>query len=130
MEKAIKGGGAVWEYVKGLIVAIIFTLLFVLLFAILIKFCNINSKYIVVINQVIKSLSIVVSMLICFTKRTNGWLRGFLFGILYIILAFVVFSAFNSSFSLDIKILNDCVLGGITGLIAGIIVVNVKKERV
>ncbi len=123
-------GGAVKEYVKGEVVAIIFTLLFILFFAILIKFCNIDSKYIVIVNQAIKSLSITLAMLICFTCRPNGWLRGFFFGIIYIVTAFIVFSAFNSSFVLDIKLLNDCVLGGITGLIDGIIVVNVKKERV
>ena len=128
MEKTIKNGGSVWEFVKALIVAIIFTLLMVLIFAAVIRFLSVETAYIPIINQIIKCLSIVLSMLICFTRRPNGWLRGFLFGILYIFVSFLIFSAFSSQFDFDLKLLNDCVLGGFTGLIAGVITANVKKE--
>lgn len=128
MEKTLKKSGSIWEFVKALIVSVIITLLLVLLFAVIIRFCSIDTSYIAIINQVIKCVSIITSMLICFTRRTNGWLRGFIFGLVYILAAFLIFSAFSSEFIFDIKLLNDCVLGGITGLIGGIIVVNIKKE--
>lgn len=128
MEKTLKKSGSIWEFVKALIVSVIITLLLVLLFAVIIRFCSIDTSYIAIINQVIKCVSIITSMLICFTRRTNGWLRGFIFGLVYILAAFLIFSAFSSEFIFDIKLLNDCVLGGVTGLIGGIIVVNIKKE--
>ena len=128
MEKTIKNSGSVWEFAKALIVVIIFTLLMVLIFAAVIRFLSVETAYIPIINQIIKCLSIVLSMLICFTRRPNGWLRGFLFGILYIFVSFLIFSAFSSQFDFDLKLLNDCVLGGFTGLIAGVITANIKKE--
>lgn len=128
MEKTIKSSGSAWEFIKALIVAIIVTLLSVLIFAVVIRFCSIDTAYIVIINQIIKCVSILVSMLVCFTRRANGWLRGFIFGLVYVFASFLLFSAFSSEFVFDLKLLNDCALGGVTGLIAGIIVVNVKKE--
>ena len=71
----------------------------------------------------------VFAILLCFSKRPNGWLRGFLFGVVYALAAFLVFSTFSGKFDFGIKLLNDCVLGGVTGLIGGIIAVNVKKEK-
>lgn len=129
MEKSLKRTSAAWEFVKTLIIAIIFTMLLVLIFAIIVRFCSVESKYIPIVNQVIKCLSIVSSILLCFSKRPNGWLRGFLFGVVYALAAFLVFSTFSGKFDFGIKLLNDCVLGGVTGLIGGIIAVNVKKEK-
>lgn len=129
MEKSLKRTSAAWEFVKTLIIAIIFTMLLVLIFAIIVRFCSVESKYIPIVNQVIKCLSIVTAILLCFSKRPNGWLRGFLFGVVYALAAFLVFSTFSGKFDFGIKLLNDCVLGGVTGLIGGIIAVNVKKEK-
>ncbi len=129
MEKSLKRTSAAWEFVKTLIIAIIFTMLLVLIFAIIVRFCSVESKYIPIVNQVIKCLSIVSAILLCFSKRPNGWLRGFLFGVVYALAAFLVFSTFSGKFDFGIKLLNDCVLGGVTGLIGGIIAVNVKKEK-
>lgn len=129
MEKSLKRTSAAWEFVKTLIIAIIFTMLLVLIFAIIVRFCSVESKYIPIVNQVIKCLSIVSAILLCFSKRPNGWFRGFLFGVVYALAAFLVFSTFSGKFDFGIKLLNDCVLGGVTGLIGGIIAVNVKKEK-
>ena len=124
-----QNSGAVLEFIKALIVAIIITFLLVLLFAVIIKFCNIDSEYIPIINQCIKTLSVFIAVLMCFSSRPNGWLRGFIFGILYVAVSFVIFSAFNTAFIFDISLLNDCAFGGVSGLISGIIAVNVKKSK-
>ena len=129
MEKSLKRTSAALEFVKTLIIAIIFTMLLVLIFAIIVRFCSVESKYIPIVNQVIKCMSIVFAILLCFSKRPNGWLRGFLFGVVYSLAAFLVFSTFSGKFDFGIKLLNDCVLGGVTGLIGGIIAGNVKKEK-
>ena len=125
----IKSGGAVYEFIKGLIISVIFSLLGILIFAAVIRFVGIDSGLIPIINQVIKSLSILVGVLSAFTKRPNGWLRGFIFGVLFAILSYLIFSLLSGSFGVDVGLLNDVVLGGVTGLISGIIAVNVKKAR-
>lgn len=128
MGKTINRNSCVWEFLKAMTVSIIFTLLSVLVFAVVVRFCSVDSKYIPIVNQIIKCVAIVLSMLLCFTKRPNGWLRGFIFGILYVAAAYLIFSAFSGKFEFGLKLLNDCVLGGVSGLIGGIITVNVKKE--
>lgn len=128
MGKTINKNSCVWEFLKAMTVSIIFTLLSVLVFAVVVRFCSVDSKYIPIVNQIIKCVAIVLSMLLCFTKRPNGWLRGFIFGILYVAAAYFIFSAFSGKFEFGLKLLNDCVLGGVSGLIGGIITVNVKKE--
>jgi len=125
----IKSGGAVYEFIKGLIISVIFSLLGILIFAAVIRFVGIDSGLIPIINQVIKSLSILVGVLSAFTKRPNGWLRGFIFGVLFALLSYLIFSLLSGSFGVDVGLLNDVVLGGVTGLISGIIAVNVKKAR-
>ena len=50
----IKSGGAVYEFIKGLIISVIFSLLGILIFAAVIRFVGIDSGLIPIINQVIK----------------------------------------------------------------------------
>lgn len=115
------------EILKALIIAIVITLVLVLVAAFAVKTFNIKTKYIDIINQVIKCVAILVSALICLKQKGAGYLRGFVFGLAYIGLSFVVFSLFNGSFSGGIGLFNDFVLGGISGLISGIIAVNLRK---
>jgi putative membrane protein (TIGR04086 family) len=91
MEK-IKSGGAVYEFIKGLIISVVFSLLAVLVFAVIIRFVGIQTRFIPIVNQAIKSLSILFGVLCAFSKRNNGWLRGFIFGILFALVSYLIFS--------------------------------------
>ena len=117
----------VLEMVKALILSIIVTLVLILLAAFAIKIFNIPTDSIIIINQVIKGVSIFVSAMICFKLPSCGFIRGIILGILYILLSFVVFSLFNNEFAFGINLLNDVALGAVTGLISGIIAVNLRK---
>ena len=66
--------------------------------------------------------------MICLKLPYNGWLRGFILGVLFVLIAFVVFSLLGDGFDFDIKLLNDVALGGVTGLISGILSVNVFRK--
>jgi putative membrane protein (TIGR04086 family) len=90
---------------------------------------SISTSAVPIINQVIKSLCILISALITFKLPKNGWIRGILFGILYSFLTFFVFSLLYGEFSFGLSLLNDIALGGVTGLISGIIAVNLRKSR-
>ncbi len=93
----------------------------VLLAAFALKLFNIKDGVIPVINQVIKGVSILVGCLVAVRHKQNTWLKGIVIGILYIALAFVIFSLLDGEFSFGLHILNDVVLGSITGLVSGIL---------
>ena len=116
-----------FEIIKALIVALILTMLLVLASALIIKLFNIPSSYISVFNQVIKGVAIFVSALVSLKLPVGGYARGIILGVLYIALAFVVFSLFNGSFTFSMSLLNDIALGAVTGLVSGIIAVNLRK---
>lgn len=117
----------VLEMLKAMIVALIITLALILISAFAIKLFNVPTEYISIFNQVIKGVSIFVAALICLKAPNGGFIRGIILGILYILLSYVVFSLFNGKFEFGISLLNDAVLGAVTGLISGIIAVNLRK---
>lgn len=127
MGKAVKKNSYLLETVKALVISLIITLVAVLLAALIIKLCNVPTSAIPIINQVIKGVSILTAALISFKLPKNGWLRGMIFGILYIALTFVVFSLLDGEFKFGISLLTDVALGAVSGLISGIIAVNLKK---
>mgnify|MGYP001031213785 CR=1 FL=1 len=128
MEKAAKQNkSAVFEVIKTVIVAVIISLVAILLMAFLIKLFNISTTAIPIINQVIKGVSILVACLICIKTPSNGWVKGIVAGLLYIMLAFVIFSLLDGKFKFGLNILNDVAIGAISGMISGIIAVSIRK---
>lgn len=118
------------EMLKALIIALIISLISVLIMAFFIKVFSIPTSAITIINQVIKGVSILVAALISFRLPKNGWLRGLIFGILYSLLTFVVFSLLDDEgFKFGLALLNDVALGAVSGLISGIIAVNLLKSN-
>jgi putative membrane protein (TIGR04086 family) len=57
----------------------------------------------------------------------NGWLKGFIIGLFYIVISFMLFSALYQNLDVDMGIFNDVVLGSATGLVSGIMCANIKK---
>lgn len=123
-----KKGSYVFETLIAVFVSLIISLILVVIAAFLIKWFNIDDSAIIIINQTIKGLSILLAGIICLKLPNNGWLRGFIVGIIYVLLAYVVFSLLSGEFIFDLTLLNDTVLGGVSGLISGIIAVNIHKK--
>ena len=127
--KVERDRGYIFEIVKANIIALVFALIAVLLSALVVKIFNVTDKAVPIINQVIKSLSILLGCLLSLKKPNNGWLRGMICGFIFVWLSFVVFSLLSSQFVFGLSLLNDCVLGMVTGMISGIIAVNIRKHR-
>ncbi len=121
-------GSYLFEIIIAVFIALIISLVLIIIAAFSIKLFNISDNAIIIINQVIKGLSILIAGIVCLKLPNNGWLRGFIFGLLYILLAFVVFSLLSGKFNFDLTLINDAVLGGVSGLISGIIAVNIHKK--
>lgn len=120
--------GYVFEVVNANIVALIVALLAILLSALAVKLFNVSDGAIPIINQAIKSASIFIGCLVALKKPHNGWLRGVICGLTFAILSFLVFSALQNDFAFDLSLLNDCALGMVSGMISGIIAVNVRNR--
>ena len=114
---------------KGAAYAVIFSLAAILLFAVIINFTSIGEGAIQPVNQVIKGVSILLGCFFAGKKiKTNGWFMGLIVGLAYTLIAYLLFSFLDVDFRLSLSILNDLLFGGITGIIGGIIVVNILKR--
>ena len=121
-----KTNSDIFQFIKALIVSLIFTFVAIIIFALIIKFVSLNDDLIVPINLVIKCLAIVIGTLIFTKNKTSGLKKGILFAVCYITFAFVVFSSLAGSFSVNLGLLLDYVVGCLAGGIVGIIRVNAK----
>ncbi len=122
-------GNLALSLLKGVIISLCVSLVSVLVFAFLLKFTNISESIITPINQIIKGLSIFLGTFLGLKKEKKmGLISGLLIGMIYTLLAFVVFSALNGSFVFNRTLITDFCFGGIIGAICGIICVNIKKN--
>lgn len=120
--------GYVFEIVKANIIALIFALIAILISALIVKIFSVSDGAIPIINQVIKSVAIFIGIIFSLKKPNNGWLRGLICGFVFVWLSFVVFSALDANFVFGMSLFNNCVLGTVTGMISGIISVNIRKH--
>ncbi|HEY8443773.1 MAG TPA: TIGR04086 family membrane protein [Clostridia bacterium] len=117
------------EVLKALTIALIISLVFILLMALIITFVDVSDTAINIINQVIKGVALLASSIIAFKEKSNGWKKGLLLGVIYIIAAFLIFSLMNGKFTFGWNILFDLIFGSIMGLICGIFAVNVRSRK-
>lgn len=116
------------EIVKAVIIAVLISLLLVLAAAFVIKIFNLDTGAVTIINQVIKTVSVLVACLISLRRPNNGWLRGILVGFAYGAFAFIIFSLISGGFTFDITLLNNIVIGAASGLVSGIIAMLVRRN--
>ena len=114
----------VFAFIKGLIVSLLISFALVVLFAFLIKWFNGLESYIYAGTMLIKLLAVSVGAAIAVKGENKGLLKGICFGLLYISLAFCVFSFLSNSFLFDLQTILDFIASGIAGGIVGVIKVN------
>ena len=115
--------------IKGSLFSLSISIIAICIFAFLLRFFDINSDLIKPINQVIKIISILLGTFFALKRvKEMGLITGFLIGIIYTMLAFVVFSILNGCFVFEPSLINDLLFSGIAGGIAGVIAVNFKRK--
>lgn len=127
-KNAVRDRGYVFEIVSANIIALIIALIAILLSALAVKLFNVSDGAIPIINQVIKSASIFIGCLVALKKPHSGWLRGIICGLTFVLLSYLVFSALQNNFEIGLSLLNDCALGMVSGMISGIIAVNIRNR--
>ena len=115
--------------IKGSFWGVAFSLICILIFALIIKFTSISENAIQPINQIIKVLSILFACFVVGKKiKKGGIFVGLFTGMLYTLVAFVIFSILDGSFNLGLNTLNDLTFGGIIGIISGILCINIRNK--
>lgn len=117
------------DIVKSSLIAIVSSLVLILVFAIIVKFAGIEDNYIVVINMIIKSLSVVFGILFGIKQAKLGAVKGFVSGFLFVLLSYILFAIINMDAKIDLMMLIDSSIILIESLIAGIIAVNIKDRK-
>ena len=113
---------------RGVLVALSVSLVCILLFAVLLKFFDMSDMGIKIANQVIKIVSVALGVGVSLKRdKKNGIAKGLLIGVLYTVVSYLVFSLLTSSFVFSKTIIFDTLFLGLSGMIFGIIFVNIKK---
>ena len=125
-----KDNSLILSILKGSLIALSISLVGILFFAFIIKLFGLTDGWIKPINQIIKAVSILIGVFFALKKdKQKGLVKGLMIGLVYTLLAFVVFSILNGSFGIDKSLLTDVLFGAIMGAICGIIAVNLKGRN-
>lgn len=114
---------------KASLIGVVASIILVLVFAFVLKFVDLNSSAISIVDQIIKAVSVIISVFIL--SKINGenlLIKGILAGIFYSIISFVVFSIMNGGVHFSVAIFTDLLFCGAIG--AGFaIILNIFRKR-
>ena len=115
--------------IKGSLMALSVCLILILVFAFILRFVAVSDSLISPINQIIKTVSILVGTFYGLKKsKEMGLISGLIVGLMFTLISFLAFSILDGSFVIGVSLVNDCLFGSIIGAICGIIAVNFGKK--
>jgi len=114
---------------KASLIGVVISILLVLVFAFVLKFVDLNSKTISLIDQIVKIVSISVAV-IMFGKTNNEHflIKSIFVGAIYSILTFLVFSILNGGINFNVAIFTDIIFSSMIGGVVSILL-NIVKKR-
>ena len=115
--------------VKASLIGVVVSILLVLVFAFVLKFVDLSSNTISIVDQIIKIISIFVAITIL--NKINGeslLVKGFATGAIYSIITFVVFSILNGGINFSIAIFTDILFSSLVGGACAITINLIKKK--
>lgn len=114
---------------KASLIGVIISILLVLLFAFVLKFVDLNSSVIAIVDQVIKIISIVAVIIVLNRSNSDNLLiKSLMAGAVYSIFTFIVFSILNGGINLGMGILTDIVFSALVGGASAIFINIIKKK--
>lgn len=114
-------------FLKCITISFLVSIILFILFAIIITFTDISENSITIVNSVIMIVSIAVgSMLLGGKISEKGWMNGAFLGVVYVIILMVLSKLMHNDFIFDLYVIIRLTVGIITGIIGGMIGVNLK----
>ena len=112
---------------KSLILSFIFTLFLLLIVSLLLTYTPLKESTIPLLNTIIMIISITVgSIYISIKIGEKGWLNGGVIGILYFLILVLLNYLFIKPFIFDIYSISKFFISLATGIIGGMIGINIK----
>ena len=114
---------------KCCLLCIVATLIGIVLFAVVLKFVDLNSTVVAVVNDVIKAISIFLCVFLLRRKIDSGLvLKSAFSGLIYGLLTYIIFSILNGGFSFGMSVVIDLLFALIVAVIASIMLNLVRKH--
>ncbi len=114
---------------KGTAFSIVLSILMLFIYALLLTYTTLSETTIMPVVLTITGISILVGSMVSTRKiRKNGLINGGLVGLIYIIILYLSSSLCLSGFSLSGNSFIMLAVGALTGIIGGIIGVNLNKK--
>ena len=113
-----------FDFFKGILVASLLSLGLVIFAAFCLKWFSISDAFVAPITLLIKGTSVFVGALFAIKGTSKGLVKGALFGLIYIVVAFIVFSVLAGTASIGVSTLLDVLFASLLGGIVGIVKVN------
>lgn len=118
---------SVVKVIKGSAIAIILTLIFLSIYAALLSATNISETTMVTVVLVITGISILIgSSMSTVSIKSQGMLNGFLVGLIYMAVLYIISSIMLVGFEFNLNSVIMLIVGAVTGMIGGVIGVNIK----
>ena len=115
------------KIIKGTVISIILSLILLTIYAALLSYTSISENTMVPVIITITGISILIgSSISSMHIKKQGMLNGALVGLIYMLTIYILSSIFLSSFEININSIIMIAVGIVTGMIGGIIGVNMK----
>ena len=115
--------------IKAGLIGVVVSILLVLGFAFVLKFVDLSSTTISLVDQIIKIISIMVSIIML--SQVNGkhlLLKSIVCGGVYSVITFLVFSILNGGINLTMAIFSDVVFSSLVGGVCAILLNMIIKK--
>lgn len=113
--------------IKGSIIALILTIIMLTIYAVVLSYTNISEDSMVPVVMTIIGMSILISSSLTNLKiKKKGILNGAVIGLIYILVLYIISSIITGVFSLNTNSIIMIIVSILTGMIGGIVGVNIK----
>lgn len=115
------------KIIKGSIISIILSMIFMMFYAILLSNTNISEDTMETVLIIISGISILIGSSLSTKKlKKHGMLNGGIVGLIYMMFLYIVSSIILMNFKLNLNAIVMTSVGILTGMIGGVIGINVK----
>ncbi len=126
----IKRKGILFCVLRGLVFAIAVTLILVILFSLLLSFVSVTDTGIMVVNQIIKVVSILFGILLVSHRGDQNAVRiGAFLGLLYMALGVLLFKLLSAQSLTVYEYFTDLLMGVSMGGLMGIVLSILKSKE-
>ena len=115
------------KILKGVIISIVISILLLTIYAVILTYTSTSENTIKPVVITITGISLLIGSFISSMKlKKQGMLNGGIVGFIYILSVYIISSIWLSNFSIDLESIIMIIVSIITGMIGGIIGINIK----